>query len=181
MTAPALMTADELLHINVPNQWTELVRGRLVVREPPGYLHGYVALRIAAAISTHVDANGLGVVLAAETGFKLFANPDTVRAPDVAFLARDRVPSPAPRGYAELAPDLVVEVLSPDDQPAEVREKIADWLGAGCRLVWIVDPMERTAHVHRADGADSVVADGDLLRGETVLPDFTLPLANVLL
>lgn len=174
------MTADQLLHLNLPGKLTELVRGVLVVREPPGYQHGVVAMRLAAAILNHAEGRNLGQVVAAETGFKLFADPDTVRAPDVGFVRRVRIPEPLPKGYAELAPDLAVEVLSPGDRPGEVLAKVADWLSAGCRLVWVVDPVRRCARVHRADGTEASLAEDGVLDGEDVLPGFSLPLSAAL-
>jgi Uma2 family endonuclease len=173
------MTAEELLRLNLPNKRTELVRGVLVVREPAGYQHGDVAMRLAAAIFTHVQARGLGRVFAAETGFTLARKPDTVRAPDVAFISTARLPDPPPRGFAELAPDLAVEVLSPDDRPGEVLAKVADWLNAGARLVWVVDPVRVLARVYRADGSESILDDADALRGEDVLPGFEYPLSAI--
>lgn len=104
------------------------------MREPAGYLHGAVAARLGKLLSNHVDDRGLGLVLAAETGFKLASDPDTVRAPDVAFIRKERLPNPPPSGYAELAPDLVVEVLSPDDRPGAVLAKVADWSRNPARL-----------------------------------------------
>jgi len=173
------MTADELLRLDLPNKHTELVRGVLVVREPAGYRHGEVALSIATAIANHVKAHDLGHVLAAETGFKLATDPDTVRAPDVAFVRRARVPDPRPAGFAALAPDLVVEVLSRDDRPGEVLAKVGDWLNAGCALVWVVDPNRRLARVYRADGSESLIDADGVLDGEDVLPGFVCPLAGV--
>ena len=174
-----LMTADELLHLNLPDKRTELVRGRLVVREPAGWTHGIVAMNVGAKLAAHVNQRGAGVVLAAETGFKLESDPDTVRAPDVAFVARDRIPE-APRGFPALAPDLAVEVLSPDDRPGEVLAKIADWLEAGARLVWVVDPARRLSRVYRADGTETLVSAEGSLDGEDVLPAFSCPLATLL-
>ena len=173
------MTAEELLRLNLPNKRTELVRGVLVVREPAGYQHGDVAMRLAAAIFTHVQARGLGRVFAAETGFTLARKPDTVRAPDVAFISTARLPDPPPRGFAELAPDLAVEVLSPDDRPGEVLAKVADWLNAGARLVWVVDPVRVLARVYRADGSESMLDETDALRGEDLLPGFEYPLSAI--
>ena len=167
-----LLTAEDLLRLNIPNKRTELVQGVLVVREPAGYQHGDIAMRLAAAIFAHVDAHDLGRVFAAETGFTLTRNPDTVRAPDVAFISAARLPDPPPRGFAELAPDLAVEVLSPDDRPGEVLAKVADWLNAGSRLVWVVDPIRASARVYRADGRESMLGETDVLRGEDVLPGF---------
>ena len=173
------MTAEELLRLNLPNKRTELVRGALVVREPAGYQHGDVAMRLAAAIFAHVEAHGLGRVFAAETGFTLARNPDTVRAPDVAFISAARLPDPPPRGFAELAPDLAVEVLSPDDRPGEVLAKVGDWLNAGARLVWVVDPARVIVRVYRADGSESIVGETDALRGEDVLPGFEYQLGAI--
>ena len=180
MSPAATMTAEELLRLNLPNKRTELVKGVLVVREPAGYRHGEVAMNLTLAIGGHVRTHDLGKLLAAETGFTLARNPDTVRAPDVAFISRERVPSPSPRGFAELAPDLAVEVLSPDDRPGEVLAKVGDWLDAGCRLVWVVDPVRRTARVYRADGSEAYLAEGDALDGEDVLPGFSRRLAELL-
>jgi len=173
------MTAEELLRLNLPDKRTELVRGVLVVREPAGYQHGQVAAELLVAIANHVTANRLGRVFAAETGFTLARNPDTVRAPDVAFIGTARLPDPAPRGFAELAPDLAVEVLSPDDRPGEVLTKVGNWLTAGARLVWVVDPVRVLARVYRADGSESILGETDALRGEDVLPGFEYPLSAI--
>jgi Uma2 family endonuclease len=149
----------------------------MIVREPPGYRHGRVAARLAKILMDHVDERVLGDVLAAETGFKLASDPDTVRAPDVAFVRGDRVPDPPPAGFAAFAPDLAVEVLSPNDRPGEVLAKVADWLNAGSALVWVVDPARRFARVYRADGSEAVVSGDGTLDGEDVLPGFACPLA----
>jgi Uma2 family endonuclease len=174
------MTADELLSTHLPNKRTELVRGRLVVREPAGGMHGVVAMNLGAELAGYAKRRGAGRVFAAETGFKLAADPDTVRAPDVAFVRHDRLPDAPPRGFPGLAPDLVVEVLSPDDRPGQVLAKVADWLSAGTSLVWVVDPERRIARIYRADGSLTVVTADDALDGETVLPGFSCPLAGIL-
>jgi len=109
---PPLMTAEELLQTNIPNKCTELVRGVLIVREPPGGRHGAVAAELCREIGNHVHAHQFGTVYA-ETGFTLARNPDTVRGPEIAFVRKDRAENPAPVGFPEFAPDLVVEVLSP--------------------------------------------------------------------
>jgi len=179
MSPGALMTAEELLHLNLPNKRTELVRGVLIVREPPGYQHGVVAMKIALSLGRFLDQHQLGHLVAAETGFVLERGPDTVRAPDVGFTTTERVPSPVPIGYAEFSPDLAVEVLSPNDRPGEVLEKVGDWLKAGSRLVWIVDPVRRLARVYRADGTQADLREADQLDGEDVLPGYLSRLADV--
>jgi Uma2 family endonuclease len=177
---PAQLTADELLHLRVPNKRVELVRGVLVVREPAGLRHGEIVMELSRRLANHVAAHALGKVYAAETGFTLARGPDTVRAPDVAFIKSDRVPKPAPAGFPNLAPDLAVEVLSPDDRPADVLAEVADWLSAGTRLVWVIDPERRLARVYRADGTESGVAEAVVLEGEDVVPGFTCPFSDLL-
>ena len=180
MPAQALLTAEELFHLHLPNKRTELVRGVLIIREPAGYQHGDIAMRLGAAIHNYVEAHGLGRVLAAETGFTLERGPDTVRAPDVAFISNARLPDPPPRAFAEMAPDLAVEVLSPGDTAREGDEKVADWLKAGTRLVWVVDPIRANARVYRADGTESLLGVSDVLSGEDVLPGFLCAIAPLL-
>jgi len=180
MTTPAPMTADELFELHLPDKRTELVRGVLVVSEPPGYRHGLLSARLAKLLMDHVDAHDLGAVVVGDTGFWLERGPDTVRGPDVAYIARERAPDPDFAKYPELAPDLVVEILSPGDRPGEVLAKVGDWLTAGCRLVWVVDPQRRVARVYRADGTESLVPDTGLLEGEDVVPGFTCPLRDLL-
>jgi Uma2 family endonuclease len=177
---PGLLTAAELLRVHIPDKRVELVRGVLVVREPAGGRHGRIALNLALQLGNHVNAHDLGAVYAAETGFALARAPDTVRAPDVAFVRRERLPTPEPTGFPDLAPDLVAEVLSPGDRPAEVLAKVADWLSAGTRLVWVVDPERRAARVYRLDGTEAIVDRAQVLDGEDVVPGFSCRLDAIL-
>ena len=179
MTGQTLMTADELLRLSPSDKRTELVRGRLIVREPAGGPHGVVAARILVAIGSYVYANSLGRVFAAETGFKIESNPDTVRAPDVAFVREGRLPSPLPHGFPPIAPDLAVEVLSPGDPVKGVTEKVERWLARGTLLVWVIDPETRTARVHRSDGGTGFIQPDGALDGESVLPGFKCLLSEV--
>ena len=167
-----IMTAEQLEILQLPNKSTELVRGRLIVREPPGTYHGKIAGRLIVRVGAFVEAQQLGEVFGQDTGFKIAAKPDTVRAPDLAFVARDRVSQVGRRGYAALAPDLIAEVLSPDDRPGEVIAKIGDWLSAGVRLAWVLDPDRQTAQVYRPDGTLSVFGVEGALDGEDVIPGF---------
>jgi len=100
-------------------------------------------------------------------------------AADVAFLSTERFPEPRPDGYPALAPNLVVEVLSPRDRPGEVLAKVGDWLDAGARLVWVIDPR-RLARIYRLDGSETLISEGENLDGETVVPGFSCPLATIL-
>ncbi len=176
---PALMTADELLHTHIPDKHVELVRGVLVVREPPGLRHGRVAVELARRLADHAETTNLGRVYV-ESGFKLASDPDTVRGPDVAFVSRGRLPDPVPAGFGDLAPDLVVEILSPGDRPGEVLAKVADWLSAGSRLVWVIDPVRRLARVYRDDGTETLLGPDDALDGEDALPGFACRLQTIL-
>ena len=180
VSTSSLVTAEELERISIPGKVTELIRGRLVVREPPGTWHGAISAKLTYLLADFVYRQGLGIVFGQDTGFKIGSDPDTVRGPDVAFVARERVGVIRERGYAELAPDLLAEVLSPDDRPGEVLAKVADWLAAGTTIVWVVDPQRREARVYRQDGSLSVLGSDDALEGENVLPGFTCLLKDVL-
>lgn len=173
-------TADELLALPDDGMRHELVGGELRTMTPSGYQHGRIAARLAGLVDSHVTAHQLGDTLGAETGFRLASNPDTVRAPDVAFVSRERVPEVAPpRGYGLGAPDLVAEVVSPNDSYEEVVEKVLDWLRAGTRLVWVVNPRTRTVAIH-APGADArMLHESDTLTGGEVLPGFACPVAEL--
>ena len=174
-----LMTAEELLTLDLPGKSTELVRGRLVVREPPNTYHGRVQGTLHVLLGYFVRSHQLGAVFGQDTGFEIRSDPDTVRAPDLAFVHRDRLAQIPPRGYAALAPDFVAEVLSPDDRPGEVITKVGEWLEAGVILVWVIDPYRKTASVYRSDGSVTTVApDGDL-DGENVLPGFSCRLTDL--
>ena len=175
-----IMTAEELERVDIPGKSTELVRGRLVVREPPGTYHGRVQSNLHILVGSYVQAHKLGDVFGQDTGFKIASNPDTVRAPDLAFVSRERASLVGRRGYAALAPDFVAEILSPDDRPGEVLTKIGEWLEAGVKLVWVLDAERFEARVHRPDGTLVLLdADGSL-DGEDVLPGFSCALSDVL-
>jgi Uma2 family endonuclease len=170
-----IRTAEELLR-NPHIGHCELIRGELRMMVPPGAEHGWIAARILVAIARHIEPRDLGTVYS-ETGFVLARDPDTVRAPDVAFLRRER--ARASRSYYEGAPDFAVEVLSPDDRPGYVRDKVAEWLEAGTRAVWVVDPGNRTVTVHEPHRKPAHLAEADTLRGGSVLPGFEMPVAAV--
>jgi Uma2 family endonuclease len=174
-----IMTAEQLERIEIPGKSTELVRGRLVVLEPPGTYHGKLAGRLLVRVGAFVESHRLGEVFGQDTGFRIASNPDTVRAPDLAFLGHERAARVARRGYAAVAPDLVAEIISPDDRPGEVRAKIAEWLDAGVRLAWELDPDRRVARMHRPDGSQSLVDADDELDGGAVLPGFRCELKDL--
>lgn len=180
MTPSALRTADDLLRFRDPGKTAELVRGVLIVREPPGTGHGARAARLLHRVRDFVERHGLGEVFAQDTGFKVARDPDTVRAPDVAFVAQSRLSQIPDEGYAELAPDWVAEILSPGDRPGDVLEKVGQWLSAGVRLVWVLDPARRHARVYRGDGSVATAGPDEEIDGEDVFPGFRCPLSDVL-
>lgn len=171
-----LVTAEELPGISIPGKSIELVRGVLVVREPPSTRHGRVAARLSYLVSDHVYRHDLGAVIQ-DAGFKIESDPDTVRAPDVAFVSRSRVDEIPPTGFAMFAPDLAAEVVSPNDRPGELLAKVGQWLDAGTKLVWVVDPVRAEARVYRDDGELAIVRADGRLDGWTVLPGFECALA----
>jgi Uma2 family endonuclease len=175
----ALMTATDLLTLRLEHKSTELVRGKLVVREPPSTYHGRVQSTLNLIVASYVRAKALGAVFGQDTGFKIASDPDTVRAPDLAFVDRARTAQIPPRGYAAMAPDLVAEILSPDDRPGEVLAKVGEWLEAGVRLVWVIDPERRVATAYHADGDVATVASDSTVSGEPVLPGFSFRLAEL--
>jgi Uma2 family endonuclease len=170
-----MMTAEEFEKLPSGRERYELVNGELITMTPAGFDHGAIVVNLTVALGQHVRARELGIVLGAETGFKLASQPDTVRAPDVAFVRRHRLPaSGRPATYWSGAPDLAVEVLSPSDTVFEVDEKVAAWLAAGAAAVWVVSPRSRTIAVHRRATSPRVLAEQDTLDGEDVVPGFTL-------
>ena len=172
-TASTAMTADELLRLPDDEYRYELVKGELRVMTPASPRHGRIAMRLGSLIEQHARQHKQGVVYAAETGFQLRQNPDTVRAADAAFVAQDRIPAEGePEGYWAIAPDLVAEVVSASDSASAVHAKVADWLGAGCRLVWVVYPDTQTVTEYRSLTQIRVLTADQSLEGGDVLPGF---------
>ena len=166
-----LMTIEEFERLPDEADRLELVRGQ-VIREPPaGFEHGDIGFQVALCLGTFVRQHALGKVLAAETGFVLFDDPPTVRAPDVAFVARDRLPAD-PRGFARLAPDLAVEIVSPSNTVPEIQEKVFDYLDAGTKLVWVVEPRGRTVTVYCSRDQIRILTGEQEIDGGEVLPGF---------
>ena len=188
MTTPAaLMTAEELLTYELPDKRVELVRGRLVVRDLPGMRHGEHAARICVALSNFLSAERVasgaaqtaGRVFTCDSGFTLARNPDTVRGPDVSYVSRERLSGPLPSGYGEFAPDIAVEIRSPSDRAGAVLAKVVDFLDAGSRLVWVVDPARQLLTVYRADGSQALLGINDVLDDDDVLSGFTYGLREL--
>lgn len=146
---------------------------------PAGFEHGVVAGRFYGYLFIFVQQNRLGLVTAAETGFQIGHDPDTVRAPDVGFIRTDRVPLVRTRGYFQGPPDLAVEVVSPGDRAGELLAKVRDWLSAGCHVVWVVDPTSQTISVYRDSRQPAMLTDNDELTEDALLPGFRLPVVDI--
>ncbi len=174
------MTAEELMKTPDDGMRRELVKGEMREMPPAGALHGKAAMGIGRILGNYVQENELGEVPAAETGFIIARNPDTTRAPDTGFISKERIPSSGPPdGYWELAPDLAVEVVSPNDTATEVQEKVREWIEAGVRLVWVVYPKTREVVVHKSLKDISTLTEGESLRGDDVLPGFECPVKEI--
>jgi Uma2 family endonuclease len=179
-TQVQLMTADELLALPRGEFRYELVNGELRKMSPAGHEHGRIIVRLTTPLAQHVWANRLGEVYAAETGFRLKSDPDTVRAPDIAFIVRQRVDVVGKlKGYWPGAPDLAVEVLSPDDRVSEVEEKVSEWLTAGSRQVWVVSPKLHTVTVYRSLTDIATLTETEGLEGGDVVPGFVIKVAEI--
>lgn len=172
----AITTAEKLLRAGDIGR-CELIRGQLIMMNAAGGKHGRITQGIAYALDQHVRSVKLGAILAAETGFILSRDPDTVRAPDVAFVRVGRECDT--EGFIPGAPDLAVEVLSPDDRPGYVKDKVAEWLEAGANAVWVVDPRKRVVTVHEPRQRPQVLREGDTLRAGGVLPGFELAVREI--
>jgi Uma2 family endonuclease len=180
------LSADDLSLLPGDAWRYELVEGRLVRMPPPGGEHGAIAAHLNAIVWIHARNNHLGTVLSSETGFLLSqpGQPDTVLAPDVAFVRAEHVPapdSPDRSGYWRVAPDLVAEVVSPSQFRPEMADKARLWLESGARLVWIVWPRDRQVDVWLPghDEPAATLGVSDQLDGRDVLPGFTYPLADL--
>ncbi|MDP9369759.1 MAG: Uma2 family endonuclease [Chloroflexota bacterium] len=180
MGVAGLVTVEDVAAMARDAHRYDLIRGELRCGPAAGFEHGLVTVRISGPLYAFVDAKNLGLVLTVETGFVLRRDPDTLLAPDVSFVRGERVaPREAWRGFAEVAPDLTVEVVSPSDRPGEMREKIRAYLEAGVPLVWSVDPGQRTVTVLRPGREPEELGEDGVLDGGAVAPGFRLPVADL--
>jgi len=181
MSTTAAVTADQLLQPPYQGRRCELVEGEVRMMSPAGWKHGEIVSTLHCLLAPYIKRHQLGKSFGAETGFLLSRNPDTVRAPDFAFIANASLPASDPEeAFWPGAPDLAVEVLSPDDRTGEVNEKIRAWLAAGAKEVWIVNPQLQSVTIHR--GATDIrvyTVDERLLGDQKLLPGFSCTVAEL--
>lgn len=173
-----LYTAEDLLAMSHASGRYELVKGVLVEMAPSGDTHTELGVWLAHLLINYVTPNDLGTVSGADGGYVLFHDPDTVRSPDVGFIAKARL-KPRTGKFYEMAPDLAVEIVSPNDTASEVRAKVKEYFQAGVRLVWVVYPNDRSVDVHRPNQPTVSLEVGETLDGGEVLPGFTLPVKDI--
>lgn len=180
MTALAIMTADELLRLPTNGARYELIQGELRTMSPAGGRHGAIASRLANSLGPFVEENDLGRTYAAETGFRLASDPDTVRAPDFAFLGHKRAAQVGDvEGFVPGAPDFAAEVLSPSDTYAAVEEKVNTWLSAGTAVVIVLDPAVRQVVARRQNSSTQVFGENDSLSVPELFPGWSMPVARL--
>jgi Uma2 family endonuclease len=173
-------TAEDLLRMPDDGFRYELVKGQLRKMSPAGQRHGRIAIRVSTSLDNYVTLNKLGAVFAAETGFLISSEPDTVRAPDVAFVSQKRLDEVGDvEGYWPGAPDLIVEVISPGDIYTEVEEKVLEWLDAGTRMVVVINPRKRAVTVYRSLTDIIVLTENETLDGGDVVPGWLVTVRDV--
>ena len=176
-TATDTITAEQLLDMAI-DEPCELIAGKLYMMTPAGHWHGQVEINIGLLIASHVKRRKLGATYGGDTGFVIARDPDTVLAPDVAFVRTERLPDTT-EGYFPGAPDLAVEVVSPGDRAKAVSDKVRAWQEAGCLAVWVVRPDARTITVHCGGADPHTLGETDTLDGGDVLPGFSCGVAEV--
>jgi Uma2 family endonuclease len=179
-TTRTLTTEEDLFGMPDDGFRYELVKGVLYRMPLEGGEHGVLSMKLGIAVGQFVKANDLGVVVSGDTGFRIASDPDTVRAPDVAFVRRDRIPEGGlPRGFWPGAPDLAVEVISPSDAYTDVEEKVGDWLEAGTHMVILINPRTRTVTVYSSLTDVSRLTESGVLTFGDVIPGFTYQVSEL--
>lgn len=176
--ASELMTGEDLAALGDIGP-AELVKGKLVRMSPAGHLHGYYEVNVSAALQAKVRPKKLGRVLVGEVGIYIERNPDTVRGADVAFISNERLARVQSPSFLDVAPELVVEIMSPDDRWSEISEKIAEYFSIEVQMVWIVDPRRQQVHVYRSPTEVEILTAEETLSGREILPDFSVPVAEL--
>lgn len=172
------MTAEQLFSRPDLNP-CELVDGQIVPRTPASFLHGEIESEITFRLGSYAQESGRGLVAGGGVGIIIRCDPDTVRAADVLFISHDRLGQPPVASYLQVGPELVVEILSPDDRWSEVMEKLGEYFEAGVQRVWVADPRLRKVFAYRSVAEVETFADGEILRDEELLPGFGVAVAEL--
>jgi len=173
-----LLTETDLANLPDDSYRHELVAGVMVAEPLPTHRHDRARWRIERTLRAHVEAGELGEVFG-EAGYVLARDPDTVRGPDLSFVTRDRLSNFDDTRFFSGAPDLAVEILSPSNRRGAMHAKVADYLAAGARMVWVVDPARRSITTYRTLLAPRRLASNEALDGEDVLPGLVIPLDTI--
>ncbi len=174
-----LITGEELLAMGDVSP-CELIEGRIVFMSPAGDEHGGYESNFDEYLKAYVRRTKLGKIRVGEIGIYTRRNPDTIRAADVAFISNERYAQRKKRGgFLDVAPELVVEVMSPDDRWSEITQKLREYFAIGVKLVWVADPSTRTVYVYRSLTDVREFSQADTLTGDDVLPGFSVPVADL--
>jgi len=176
--APPPMTGEALYALG-DAQRAELVEGEMRIMTPTGFLHGRVETRIARLLGDFVERQGLGDVYGGEVGIYTRRNPDTVRGANVLYISHARLSQVRSDSYLDVAPELVVEVLSPHDRWLDVERKLEEYFAIGVDAVWIADPAGKTLRIYGSLTQFQILQQGDLVRDQAILPGFECGVAEL--
>ncbi len=179
-TETNLLTADDLLRLHSEGVRGELIQGALCETMSTGVEHGEIVMELGRHLGNFIAPQRLGRLIGSDSGVRLERAPDTVREPDIGFISADRMPlGERITTYSDVVPDLVVEIVSPNDDADNVFNKARMWLSFGVRLVWVVQPETRSVEVHRSGQPVETVAEDEQLDGIDVLPGFSCTVASI--
>jgi Uma2 family endonuclease len=176
-----LLTAEVFLRLPQPADGSqqELVRGEIITMPPPGGMHGVCCSKADRKLGAHIDSGPGGTLTCNDTGFITGRDPDSVRGPDIAYWSKERLQE-VPVGYIEIAPDMLVEVLSPSNVWKQIRAKLQEYFARGVRLVWVISPEDRILTIYRTPDEGRVLHENATVTGEDVLPGFTCRVSDLL-
>lgn len=175
---PALLTGEELFALGNIGR-TELVQGKIVSMPPTGYPHGIIEGNIGRILGNFVRQHHLGRVLSGEVGIYTRRDPDTVRGADVAYISKERLSQGQSHSYLDVAPELIVEVLSPGDSWTKVIEKLDEYITIGVQSVWIADPSRQEVFVYHSLTDVTRFTTDDTLFDESILPGLEVSVAEI--
>lgn len=177
-TTDVLLTGEALAEMGDIGR-CELVEGRLIKMRPTGWRHGSHESNFDRLLAAFVNENNLGKVLVSEVGLYTRRNPDTVRGADVIFISNERLAQVKSASFLDVAPELIVEVMSPDDRWTEVKQKLKEYFSIGVNAVWVADPSDKTVSVYRSLTEVNIFSEDDSLTGDDILPGFSVSVASL--